>query len=289
MLVALDAGAVERFSDDFPRHRRLSDAPDRRQLDLGRSAAYGLFLMVVSALPSGRTCIAQAVLTIWLIVLALRAHGWGRRARLRGGRCAHSRHQPALVHRPIDAGHPVSRRGAGARSLLIFRTSRLARWERYALAACIAAIMSHMAAAPWRCAARGPLAADALCARGLAAGRLTAAGAVARASRSALSPMAITGRSPARRAALRCRSAACCRRHRTEISRPTIVPIRVAALRLQGPAPARRRRLVLGQRLLFGRLGRFAGLVAGDADHRRRQLTTIPPCRSKPRRAPPGN
>src|ERR1019366_6881038 len=72
------AGAVERLSAHLPRHRRLS-RPLFGTLGLGRSALYGLFLYAGAPFAFWPNAIAQSVLTVWLIVLTLRANGLGGR------------------------------------------------------------------------------------------------------------------------------------------------------------------------------------------------------------------
>lgn len=184
MLVALIAPALwNGFPLIFPDTGGYLERPIDGSLELGRSAAYGLFLYAGARLAFWPNAIAQAVLTIWLIVLALRAHGLGGRPWLA---CAVVVALTAGTSLPWftsqmmpDILFPAA---VLALHLLIFRAPRLARWERYALGGVIAfAIVSHMAAAALCSALVGALWLLTRLARGvLPPARLTlAAGAVA--------------------------------------------------------------------------------------------------------------
>jgi hypothetical protein len=115
---------------------------------MGRSALYGLFLEAGIPFAFWPNVIAQAALTVWLIVLTLRAQGLGGRpwlaltvvAMLTAGTSL-----PWITNQLIpDFFFPAA---ILALYLLAFHDARLAEWERVALGGVIAfALASHMAA-----------------------------------------------------------------------------------------------------------------------------------------------
>jgi len=118
-------------------------------LELGRSAFYGLFLAAGMRLAFWPNVIAQVALTLWLIVLTLRALGFGGRPWLALGIVLLLTIGSSL---PWVAGLLIPdvlfHTAVLALFLLIFAFSSLAVWERFALGGVIAsAIASHMAAA----------------------------------------------------------------------------------------------------------------------------------------------
>ncbi|HTQ84335.1 MAG TPA: hypothetical protein VMI47_13830 [Pseudolabrys sp.] len=118
-------------------------------LDLGRSALYGLFLVAGLPLAFWPVVIVQSALTIWLVVLTMRAHGLGGRPWLALGIVAllsSATSLPWLAGQLLpDVWFPAA---VMALYLLAFRDATLALWERLLLACVIAfAIASHMAAA----------------------------------------------------------------------------------------------------------------------------------------------
>jgi len=150
MLLALCAPALwNGFPLIFPDTGGYLERPLEGTLDLGRSALYGLFL--AAGVPSAfwMNVVAQAALTVWIIVLALRAHGFGGRPWFAFGVVALL---ALLTSLPWLAGELLPDilfpAAVLALELLIFRCDRLAGWERIALGGVIAfAIVSHMAAA----------------------------------------------------------------------------------------------------------------------------------------------
>ena len=150
MLLALLAPALwNGFPLIFPDTGGYLTRPIEGALLMGRSALYGLFLYAGIPLAFWPNIVAQAALAVWLIVLSLRAHGLGGRpwlalaivATLSAGTSL-----PWLAGQLIpDILFPAA---VLALHLLAFRSERLARWERFALAAAIAiALASHTAAA----------------------------------------------------------------------------------------------------------------------------------------------
>jgi hypothetical protein len=150
MVLALMAPALwNGFPLIFPDTGGYLDRPLFGTLGLGRSALYGLFLYAGAPFAFWPNAIAQSVLTVWLIVLTLRANGLSGRPWLALGIVAMLTVGTGL---PWFAGQlmpdilfPAS---VLALYLLTFRAEQLARREAIALAAVIAfAIPSHMAAA----------------------------------------------------------------------------------------------------------------------------------------------
>ncbi len=150
MLLALSAPALwNSFPLIFPDSGGYLERPLEGTLDLGRSAAYGLFLYAGVPLAFWPIVVAQSALTVWLIVLTLRAHGFGARPWLA---CAIAAVLAVATSLPWMAGQLLPDilfpAAILALQLLIFRADRLKMWERIALGAVIAfAIVSHMAAA----------------------------------------------------------------------------------------------------------------------------------------------
>ncbi len=150
MLLVLVAPALwNGFPLIFPDTGGYITRPLEGTLDLGRSALYGLFLVAGLPLAFWPVVIAQSALTIWLVVLTLRAHGVGGRPWLAFGivaLLAVATSLPWLAGQLLpDIWFPAAVLGL---YLLVFRDARLALWERCALVAVIAfAIASHMAAA----------------------------------------------------------------------------------------------------------------------------------------------
>lgn len=150
MLLALAAPAIwNGFPLIFPDTGGYLERPFEGTLDLGRSALYGLFLYPGIPLSFWPIVFVQSALTVWLIVLTLRAHGFGGRPWLALGIVALLSVATSL---PWLAGQllPDILFPAAILSLhlLMFRAGKLAAWERFALAGVIAfAIASHMAAA----------------------------------------------------------------------------------------------------------------------------------------------
>ena len=80
MVLALMAPALwNGFPLIFPDTGGYLDRPLFGTLGLGRSALYGLFLYAGAPFAFWPNAIAQSVLTVWLIVLTLRANGLGGR------------------------------------------------------------------------------------------------------------------------------------------------------------------------------------------------------------------
>lgn len=115
----------------------------------GRSALYGLFLSAGIPLAFWPCVILQAALMAWLFAVTLRVNGLGGRPWLALGIVVLL---TATTSLPWLAGQLMPdilfAAAALALYLLAYAHDRLARWERFALAATIAiAIPSHMAAA----------------------------------------------------------------------------------------------------------------------------------------------
>jgi hypothetical protein len=150
MLLVLVAPALwNGFPLIFPDTGGYLERPLTGALDLGRSALYGLFLVAGIPLAFWPVVIVQAALTVWLIVLALRALGFGDRPWLAFALVALlsvATSLPWLAGQLLpDIWFPAA---VLALYLLAFRGDRLMVWERFTLAAVIAfAIASHMAAA----------------------------------------------------------------------------------------------------------------------------------------------
>lgn len=116
---------------------------------LGRSALYGLFLVAGIPLAFWPCVILQCALVAWLLTITLRVNGLGGRPWLALCIVALT---TATTSLPWFAGQLMPdilfAAAVLALYLLAFVHERLARWERYALAAVIAiAVPSHMAAA----------------------------------------------------------------------------------------------------------------------------------------------
>jgi hypothetical protein len=150
MVFALMAPALwNGFPLIFPDTGGYLDRPILGTLGLGRSAIYGLFLYAGVPFAFWPNAILQSALTVWLIVLTMRAHYLSGRPWLALGIVAMLTIGTSL---PWFSGQlmpdilfPAS---VLALYLLTFRSEQLARWERLMLAAVIAfAIPSHMAAA----------------------------------------------------------------------------------------------------------------------------------------------
>ena len=115
----------------------------------GRSALYGLFLSAGIPLAFWPCIILQSAMMAWLFIVTLRVNDLGGRPGLALGIVAFTTLNTSL---PWFAGQlmPDNLFSAAALALylLAYAHDRLARWERYTLAAVIAvAIPSHMAAA----------------------------------------------------------------------------------------------------------------------------------------------
>src|SRR5271169_4130396 len=150
MLLALMAPALwNGFPLIFPDTGGYLDRPISGTLGMGRSALYGLFLLTGVPYSFWPNVVFQSVLTLWLIVLTMRAHGLGGRPWLALGIVAMLTVCTSL---PWFSGQLIPDilfpAAVLALYLLSFCNERLARWERFMLAAVIAfAIPSHMAAA----------------------------------------------------------------------------------------------------------------------------------------------
>ncbi len=116
---------------------------------LGRSALYGLFLVAGIPFAFWPCVILQCALVAWLFIVTLRVNRLGGRPWLALGIVALTAVTTSL---PWFAGQLMPdilfAAAVLALYLLAFAQERLARWERYALAAAIAiTVPSHMAAA----------------------------------------------------------------------------------------------------------------------------------------------
>jgi hypothetical protein len=116
-------------------------------LELGRSALYGLFLALGIPLDFWPVIIIQAVATVWIVILMLRAHGLGGRpglALLVVGILALLTSLPWYVGQLMpDVFVPLAVLGL---DLLAFRANKLRIHERIGVAAILAfAITTHMA------------------------------------------------------------------------------------------------------------------------------------------------
>jgi hypothetical protein len=133
----------------FPDTGGYFTAPMVQHMANGRSALYGLFLILGIPLAFWPSVIAQAALMAWLLVVTLRVNGLGGRPYLALGLVALLCIGTSL---PWFAGQlmPDILFPAAALSLylLAYADGALARWERWLLGAVIAfAMASHMAAA----------------------------------------------------------------------------------------------------------------------------------------------
>jgi len=150
MLFVLIAPALwNGFPLIFPDTGGYLTRPLEGTLDLGRSALYGLFLVVGIPFAFWPTVLVQAALTAWLIVLSLRALGYGGRPWLAFAivvLLSVTTSLPWLAGQLLpDIWFPAAVLGL---YLLAFRAERLATWERGVLIGVIAfASTSHMAAA----------------------------------------------------------------------------------------------------------------------------------------------
>jgi hypothetical protein len=133
----------------FPDTGGYFTAPMVQHMANGRSALYGLFLILGIPLAFWPSVVAQAALMAWLFVVALRVNGLGGRPYLALSLVALLCIGTSL---PWFAGQlmPDILFPAAALSLylLAYADGALARWERWLLGAVIAfAMASHMAAA----------------------------------------------------------------------------------------------------------------------------------------------
>ncbi len=133
----------------FPDTGGYLTRPIEGTLLMGRSALYGLFLYAGVPFSFWLNVLLQSALTVWLIVLTLRASALGGRPWLALGIVAMltiGTSLPWLAGQLMpDILFPAA---VLALYLLAFRSDQLAAWERIALVAVIAfAIPSHMAAA----------------------------------------------------------------------------------------------------------------------------------------------
>lgn len=133
----------------FPDTGGYFTAPMVQHMANGRSALYGLFLILGIPLAFWPSVIAQAALMAWLIVVTLRVNGLGGRPYLALGVVAALCVGTSL---PWFAGQLMPDilfpAAALALYLLAYADSALARWERWLLGAVVAfAMASHMAAA----------------------------------------------------------------------------------------------------------------------------------------------
>ena len=150
MVLALTIPALwNGFPIIFPDTGGYLTRPIEGTLELGRSALYGLFLYTGIPFAFWPNVVAQAAIVVWLVVISLRALGWGHRPWLALGITAAltvGTSLPWLTGLLLpDVLFPVA---VLALYLLAFRADQLATWERAGLACMIAfAIASHMAAA----------------------------------------------------------------------------------------------------------------------------------------------
>ena len=150
MLLALMAPALwNGFPLIFPDTGGYLDRPILGNLDIGRSALYGLFLYTGVPFSFWPNVILQAVLAIWLIVLTMRALGLGGRP---WSALSIVAMLTVCTSLPWFCGQLMPDilfpAAVLALYLLIFRNDQLMRWERFTLAAVVVfAIPSHMAAA----------------------------------------------------------------------------------------------------------------------------------------------
>ncbi|WP_137043912.1 hypothetical protein [Pseudolabrys sp. FHR47] len=150
MIAAMLAPAIwNGFPIIFPDTGGYFTAPMVQHMANGRSALYGLFLILGIPLAFWPPVIAQAALMAWLVVMTLRVNGLGDRPYLALGLVALLCIGTSL---PWFAGQlmPDIFFPAAALSLylLAYADAAVARWERWLLGAVIAfAMASHMAAA----------------------------------------------------------------------------------------------------------------------------------------------
>lgn len=161
MIAAMLAPAIwNGFPIIFPDTGGYFTAPMVQQMANGRSALYGLFLILGIPLAFWPPVIAQAALMAWLVVVTLRVNGLGDRPYLALGLVALLCIGTSL---PWFTGQlmPDIFFPAAALSLylLAYADAALARWERWLLGAVIAfAMASHMAAAGMAVAVVGAMA-----------------------------------------------------------------------------------------------------------------------------------
>ena len=150
MIAAMLAPAIwNGFPIIFPDTGGYFTAPMVQQMANGRSALYGLFLILGIPLAFWPPVIAQAALMTWLVVVILRVNGLGDRPYLALGivvlLCIGTSLPWFAGQLMPDILFPAA---ALALYLLAYADTVLARWERWLLGAVIAfAMASHMAAA----------------------------------------------------------------------------------------------------------------------------------------------
>jgi hypothetical protein len=150
MILVLVAPALwNGFPLIFPDTGGYLTRPLEGTLDLGRSALYGLFLVAGIPFAFWPVVIIQSALTVWLVVLSLRALGYGGRPWLAFAIVALlsvATSLPWLAGQLLpDIWFPAA---VLALFLLAFCSARLLPWERGLLIGVIAfASASHMAAA----------------------------------------------------------------------------------------------------------------------------------------------
>jgi hypothetical protein len=150
MLVGLVAPALwNGFPLIFPDTGDYLDGPILGALTMGRSALYGLFLYVGAPFSFWPNVVLQSAIIIWLIVLIIRAHGFGGRPWFALGVVAMLTVCTSLPFFSAQLMPDILFPSAVlALYLLSFPNKRLALWEHFVLAAVVAlAIASHMGAA----------------------------------------------------------------------------------------------------------------------------------------------
>src|SRR3974377_50717 len=150
MLLALVAPALwNGFPLIFSDTGGYLDGPILRTLGMGRSALYGLFLYTGVPFSFWPNVVLQSALIVWLIVLTMRANGWGDRPWLTLGIVAMLTVCTSLPWFSAELMPDILFPAAIlALYLLSFHDKRLPRWERFLLTAVVAfAIASTMAAA----------------------------------------------------------------------------------------------------------------------------------------------
>lgn len=120
--------------------------PFEQRLELGRSAAYGVFLALGRGMDFWPNIVAQALLVVWMVRLTLRAHGFAPgpllTATVVAGLCALTGISWYAAQLMPDILVPAA---VLALYLLAFRARELRRWEVAALVALLAfSIASHM-------------------------------------------------------------------------------------------------------------------------------------------------
>ena len=150
MLLGLVAPALwNGFPLIFPDTGGYLDGPILGAPVMGRSALYGLFLYAGAPFSFRPNVVLQSALIIWLIVLVISAHGFGGRPWFALGIVAMLTVCTSLPFFSAQLMPDILFPAAVlALYLLSLHNGRLARWERFLLAAVVAiAIASHMAAA----------------------------------------------------------------------------------------------------------------------------------------------